>query len=232
MGLDVYLKKWEDIKGWEKCNNYEDNEECLNFTYIEQPSSKYPDHLFRVGYFRSSYNESGINYKLRNIIGLDLYSIFNPPPLDKSYHFQPDWELAKSIAQKTLRDLKDYINKGSYGILKIDENPLVYRNNNAVTSEALALQKFQEILKKHCDSPFGNFTSANGHFFLSQPLKVLGVLHGRMEDVLGVTRNCQYIIYEDDNLEWYVQCLEIVEETCDWVLSQPERDRYCLAWTG
>src|SRR6476619_807072 len=37
---------------------------------IEQPSAKYPDHYFKVGYFRSSYNASGIDHILSDRINV------------------------------------------------------------------------------------------------------------------------------------------------------------------
>lgn len=228
MGLDVFMKRWERPKGWE-VDDADSTDFCNNFTYLEFPSSTYPDHLFKVGYFRSSYNDSGLNRKLRNTIGIDLYSIFNPPPLDDAYHFQPDWELAKSISQKALRDLKDYIAKGGYGVLAIDHHLLYEQNKNSMTSEAIALQKFLEIADKHSDSKFGNFISGDGHFFLNEPLKVVGVIPG-LSDLFR--HPCNYVIYKDESWDWYLQAIEIVVETCEWVLAQEDIDHYCLAWSG
>ena len=227
MGLDVFIKQWGQPKAWQ-CYANEEPGDSEQFSYIEFPSAKYPDHLFKVGYFRSSTNSSGINHKLRNTIGINLHSIFNPP-LEGAYHFQPDWKLAKSIAQKAIRDLKDYIAKGGYSVLTVDCDLFGDRQKSGIASEALALHKFQEILEKHSDSPVGNFTSCEGHFFLNEPLKVVGVIPG-VSDVFKV--KCNYVIYKDDSWDWYLQALEIVEETCDWVLSQADIDCYCLAWSG
>ena len=45
---------------------------------MEQPSALHPDHLFQRGYFRSSYNESGINSLLASVELPTLYDIFEP----------------------------------------------------------------------------------------------------------------------------------------------------------
>jgi hypothetical protein len=61
MGLDIYLEFGKDGEN------------------IQQNSKKYPTHYFKVGYFRSSYNEWGLNRVLTKTIGKDLYYIFEPP---------------------------------------------------------------------------------------------------------------------------------------------------------
>jgi hypothetical protein len=65
---------------------------------IEKKSRRHPKHYFKIGYFRSSYNDSGTNHVLSAITGKDLYWIFTPPEED-SYRFTPDWQavLARAI---------------------------------------------------------------------------------------------------------------------------------------
>jgi hypothetical protein len=45
-------------------------------TNIELPSTLHPDHMFKIGYFRSSYNSDGINSVLRDRLDKDLYWVF------------------------------------------------------------------------------------------------------------------------------------------------------------
>lgn len=69
---------------------------------IRIPSGKYPDHMFKIGYLRSSYNASGINGVLR-VMGIpDLYYIFRDGMDDEEYVFQPTWEACLDRAKEVL----------------------------------------------------------------------------------------------------------------------------------
>jgi hypothetical protein len=68
---------------------------------IELPSATYPDHLFKIGYLRSSYNDGGINRLLDIAVGRDLYWVFGRER-EGAYHFVPDWQAARERAA-TLR---------------------------------------------------------------------------------------------------------------------------------
>lgn len=55
------------------------------------PESKVdPEHMFKLNYLRSSYNDGGINHVLRNAGVMDLYGIFGHDD-DDPYHWRPDW---------------------------------------------------------------------------------------------------------------------------------------------
>jgi len=45
----------------------EDGSDCSNYEKMERDSSLYPEHYFNMGYFRSSYNGSGIERILKNL---------------------------------------------------------------------------------------------------------------------------------------------------------------------
>ena len=84
MGLDIYLHN-------------KDGE-------IEIDDPEYPDHLFKIGYFRSSYNPSGLNNVLGKLGVDDLYGIFDCPGEGK---IVPDWEESKATAVATLTKLHE-----------------------------------------------------------------------------------------------------------------------------
>ncbi len=44
--------------------------------------------------------------------------------------------------------------------------------------------------------------------------------------------NGVFVVYEVDDLDWYLQALDIVVETCDYVLAQPDINKYVLHWSG
>ena len=99
MGLDVYLK--------------------VGDTYVEFLSRKYPDHLFKIGYFRSSYNESGINYVLESRGLPTLWTVFDAKPGE----FVPDWEKSLERANYLLTDLKRSLKELPYTVLSIGHSP-------------------------------------------------------------------------------------------------------------
>ena len=55
------------------------------------------------------------------------------------------------------------------------------------------------------------------------------VIHGSDAVINGTDR--VYLIYEAD-LSWYQQALEIVLETIEYVLSQPDKEKYVLHWSS
>src|SRR5690348_14525919 len=102
MGLDVYLKKYKEpvaavlerVKQYEDSPLHESEDEGAEgqlatlatelklgeygdpeSEYIENNSAQFPEHMFKIGYFRSSYNSGGINSVLRGYGIPDLYGI-------------------------------------------------------------------------------------------------------------------------------------------------------------
>ncbi len=148
MGLDVYLYKYEDFETskrinedyekkseeiWQRNGGYDnltDSERNLVMQEIRQleiemniekyqgvkikiNSSKYPKHLFKIGYFRSSNDDSGFNSVVMNATGSDLYTLLNPDP--EQYEFVPDWKAAKEKVQDAIVKFKECIRKGEIG---------------------------------------------------------------------------------------------------------------------
>jgi hypothetical protein len=79
MGLDVYIEG------------------------LDQPSGLYPDHLFRIGYFRSSYNHEGFNFVAGLFDNPDLYEIFNQPRDQPKYRSIPDWVSCQKRAKGAVK---------------------------------------------------------------------------------------------------------------------------------
>jgi len=50
------------------------------------------------------------------------------------------------------------------------------------------------------------------------------------EKIFG-ERDCVYVVTESDN-SWYLQALEIVRETIEYVLSRENKEQYYLHWSG
>ena len=204
-----------------------------NIKSIELNSKKYPKHYFKIGYFRSSYNESGFNSVMGNFIGKDLYDIFKIK--DNEYNFSPNWKEAKIRAKEMLKELKDKIKKdGSYRILQCRHNEFIGDSiNSPIDNEKKALEKFLKIKREHKLNGFGSFSNRSGEFFLDEPLEVSGIIQGVSKRLLSNGEMpCVYVVYEDKGFDFYVQALEIIIETIDYVLKQKDTDKYYLSWSG
>jgi len=196
MGLTVYLK--------------------VDDKFIEFPSKKYPDHLFKVGYFRSSYNASGINYVLESRGLPTLWDVFDAKPGE----FVPDWEKSLERANCLLTDLKHSFEELPYTVLSIIYGPW----DSVVTdpNRVLTVFKQQKEMK-----PFDQFFNRTGFFSLNEPIQVHAIIPGD-RTVYVVTPITQ------EQIDYYVQALEIVVETIEYVLSEetPAPSLHKLCWSS
>lgn len=190
---------------------------------IELPSKKHPDHYFKIGYWRSSYNEGGINSVLRRHIGKDIYDAVNPGDEDE---FRPDWKKSMDALVDLMMEFKASIDElGGVDCFAVSAGRMHCVDSLAGAEDAeSALKVFHEEQKKDC--AFESYSSANGHFF-KEPIEVLGIVAGEQ-----YSRPCVYVVHKGNTFEFYLQALEIMIETCDWVLAQDDVENYYLSWSG
>lgn len=254
MGLDVYLCKgklgqryqdpyWKEEFGEEE--RYQEGCESEKWKYndpeapelqIRIDSAKYPEHYFKIGYWRSSYNEGGINRVLRDVGLPDLYDIAGVN--DQDYHAQPDWDATRTRALEVIEQLrlKQQVFDG-FNAIKIDDN-IFSSPLEGAADVGDALSRFLEEHHK-LDTAFAEgYSNKNGEFFV-KPLQVHAVIHGKSDTRfaqkgIGRAVDVQYLIYKqegEDKYDWYIQSLEIVVETCDYVLAHPESEWH-LHWSA
>ncbi len=193
----------------------------LKKTSISKSSEKYPDHMFKIGYFRSSYNDGGIERILSNLSIPTLKIIFDKQNDDDI--FQPDWDSALIMVNDSINQLKS---SEPYRVTKISSNIF---SAPQVKSPADAMKVFLDELGKHSGGESYNYSNSVGEFTTAEPLKVLAFIPGTYS--LFHERECVYVITESTN-EWYIQALEIVKETIEFVLSQKDKEKYYLHWSG
>lgn len=187
---------------------------------IEQDSTKYPDHLFKIGYFRSSYNGGGFNRVVPNLGLSSLNDIFSAPD---EYMFTPDWEKAKENALQTARDIREVIQKG-HNLRCAFVSANIFGAPRRVEEEK-AIAMVQEQLSKTHDPEWSSFSNQDGEFFLNG-MTILAAIPG-----IGVlNQQGVNLIFRDDSLDWYAKACEIIGETCDYVLTNP--GHYNLHWSG
>jgi len=209
---------------------------------VEFDSKQYPDHYFKVGYFRSSYNESGINKILQVRLGKRIESIFDVDP--NEYYVNPDWSKAISNARALRQEFAEYLEEnGSYEVIEAKYNEFCGPPNQCpIVDSNAALKAFLEEKKTHAervekwekDQKDYNYTNRVGQFFMAEPYKMVGVIGGvKKRFFVGEFLPCAYIIVENKHgFEWYLHALDIIVETCEYVLGQDDPENYILHWSG
>ena len=188
---------------------------------IDQPSTKYPGHLFKLGYFRSSYNGSGIDSYFRRLGLPILEDIFEP---GDEYEFTPDWTKARANTIDALRLYDEYFARPESRFDTFAMEAMPIRPDLAPCSAKEALEAYAKEIT--LPSFGGAYSNALGYFY-PEPLKVHALIPG-----VNLNTSCVYVVFERDNEDWYRQALEIVLETVDYVLAQPDKQDYYLHWSG
>jgi hypothetical protein len=190
---------------------------------IQLDSKKYPEHYYKIGYFRSSYNDAGINSILRNLGIPDLYDIFEHD--DDRGEFLPNWSQSLIVVQDAIKMLKK--DKG-YRVETVSAN--VFAPDDVASNPARALELFNDKLKEKRPGGFNSFTCKDGGFYLDgKGLQVHALIPGKSP--LGAP--CTFAVYKlKDGNKYYLQALEIVQETIEYVLSQKDPQAYYLSWSA
>ncbi len=200
---------------------------------IERDSAKHPEHLFKVGYFRSSYNGSGFNAVMERKGLPTLYDILKPEANDE-YYVRCDWRRVKALVDRALlayaamqQDLRSRVDA-----MKVQANLFDPDHGPRSEKEALdiAVRELQEA------STRGHGYSCKDGEFHPQGIKVLALLPGK--DVMfgeGHSRPCTYVVYETERMgdnDWYLQALQVLQETVDTVLADPHPEHFYLVWSS
>lgn len=215
---------------------------------IERDSKKYPDHMFKIGYMRSSYNPGGINSILGNLTGKDLYWIFKKE--GGGYHFKPDWVSVLTRAKTALKELKREAKENPFGVVTVGRNPFstevapVKSGNDALEIFKKRRARYNKDVGEWVVKgskgwrPSGNYGCKEGDFRVDDGLEVYAMIPGSQ---MNGKSECVYLVYrvkpdkdEDKGMVygWYIMALEVVVEMCEWVLAQKDDDKYTLRWSA
>lgn len=232
MGLDVYLSEIEGLNEDEKFVHHYDEETDTDNTgeSISFPSALDPTHLFKVGYWRSSYNNGGINHILDATLGEDhnLWTLVDGFFSEEHSTFEPDWRVLRDRAVTLLMEWEDAL--AEHGAFAVTGIPKGFEDYS-VKNEGEALSAFREQKAKYAkdvaEQPDGwhcpSYSSREGEFYLDG-LNVRAIIPAKDGWFSA------YIVYDaPDNYDWYTTALKIVVETCDYVLASGKR--YALHWS-
>lgn len=192
---------------------------------IEENSPTFPEHMFKVGYLRSSYNSGGINSVLKRAGCMDLYDIFQPE--DGEYYVNVDWAAAKVRCEQAIAIYSKFLSgpMAGYDCMRVTDF-----GHGGCKDEADALKLLQQQLAEHKAEGFRSYGNRDGDWFLDG-VTVVGIVPNRGfgGGVLVLTKDTEVKKPEDD---WYLQALIVTGEMIDHVLANPDPDNFFLGWSA
>lgn len=238
-------KKYDDMteaerkEAQEKCSRMkktlglDQNGEVKNKVGINLNSVLYPDHYFKIGYFRSSYNSGGINSVMENLGLFTLYDIFPEASFGKEYYIAPNWEGARKRVAYTLGRFKVLLSSKAahYDATWIQDSPHTTRMESAKEALRKFHERREEWEKEKGKDKFSCWSGRDGYYSLKEPLKVVAVMQGT--SCKGMFKGV-YLIHKvpKDSFEWYYHALEIVAETIRYIQKHPKPGKYVLGWSS
>ena len=215
----------EAVSAYYEANGLDEWGSSKKIEGIELDSKLFPEHMFKIGYLRSSYNSGGINSVLDRAGCMSLYDIFDPK--DGEYYVDIDWPAAQARAQEAIAKYTAHL-KGpmaGYDVVRVTDF-----GHGGANSDTEALKIFQAELDKHKDnSGFRSYGSREGDFYLDG-ITVCGIIPNRGfgGGTFLITKEAEKPAADD----WYLQALQVTKEMIDHVLAQPDPENYFLGWSA
>lgn len=200
---------------------------------IEKKSALHPDALFKVGYFRSSYNSGGFNtvceVMLRN---QGLYSIFGLEYDQHEYEVLPDWSASRPRAIQMIDDLKAKRGtRDNVFVFKSGPNP--FENPEELRARCSNRDQAMQIYREAAElwdrsRRMNDYSSKKGDFF-RDGIQVVALVAG-----VNLNKPCVYVIAKssEEALQHYINSAEVVLETIDYVLATGEPEKHRLIWSS
>ncbi len=187
------VHQWNHEHGLSNWGSVEDESEVRR---IEEPSKTDPEHMFKIGYFRSSYNDGGLNAVMREqLAGRDLYWIFQPPE-DREYCFVPQWDIARGRVTQLVNEWKARLDDGCFSVVESSYSEFLGPFENCTIKTPEDAQKafdeeYERFRKQHPEVEYG-------------PFEVLPVSFNTLNFESQINEKC-------DALEAYLHCRDVGE---------------------
>jgi hypothetical protein len=194
--------------------------ECINID-----SNLYPEHLFKIGYLRSSYNGSGLNSVLRELEIPDLYGIFE---VGDGYYNDIDWQAALERVNESLEKFQLFLISEESKYQVMDCN-FFHTEDAEVETKKDTLEKFLGHAQAQTLSK--SFSHRDGHFFLDG-INVKAVRFLPKGGRLGQPTVHLVVESKESSYTWYLQALEITKEMIEYVIETGTPEDYFLGWSG
>lgn len=197
---------------------------------ITLPSTLYPEHYFKIGYFRSSYNDSGMDHIMHDLGLPTLSELFDT---NGRYEFTPDWSVSLERVNKAINDYSNVLASptGNLRIMTVQQNvfgPTGYEPKSAAAALEIMRQEYAESKGKEWGDGYSN---NKGTFLLKDGIQVVGLMPGTDKTFRGKTP-CTYVAYKASDSRWYLEALEIVRETIEYVLKSNDPSKFYFHWSS
>jgi len=95
------------------------------------------------------------------------------------------------------------------------------------------MQRYIENKPQAKDKNFSSYSNIDGYFSMDEPIEVYAIIQGKSEYKFTGEQQETYVIAKDKTkLKFYIQALDIIEETIHYVLTQPNPQNYRLSWSA
>ena len=188
---------------------------------IIMDSLKYPDHSYSIGRFMNGQGPKDLGKVLSDLKIGSLEWIFNYN-FEEGIEYRPNWVLALERVKESLSLLNatPYYRNERIKFSADLKGPL----NSSEVMEIF----YQELNKYPSLSEETNYKNSKGDFYFQKPLEISAIIPSSSSNAsTGATESYLHIIYKEDSI-FYKEALEIVQETCEWVLSQKDPENYWL----
>jgi hypothetical protein len=205
---------------------------------VELNSELYPEHMFKIGYFRSSYNGAGTNAVLKKIGIPELQELFE---VGDEYNVIPDWNKAWENCKTAIEQFKQFLDSED-SKYQVDVHNFFNFIETEETSPEKTLEIFMEHINRNKDAEDGSFLSYSnkeGLFYLKgKEIKMLRLV-SKPPIMAGLGGGIDLHMVTDSKMEddsstydWYLQALEICKETCEYVLKSDNPEDFTMHWSG
>lgn len=199
---------------------------------VEIDSERYPEHYFKLGYFRSSYNSGGINQVMDRLGLPGLYEVLGYDKSTDDYRFTPDWEASMRRATEAAAAIRN-AKGGDIDIMEVGPNPFMSPSESPKTEQEARAIVLEQLERNATGDGYSN---GRGHFY-PNGISVIALIPGTNDSftkqMFGHPMPCTYVAYrKEGGNEWYAKAMEIVADTCAWVLKQEDPSAYLLHWSS
>ena len=126
-----------------------------------------------------------------------------------------------------------------YDCFEVHFNTFAYDEISKINSPEAALEIFKEHHAKRVDGSFEQYSNVHGHFAQNGFQNIRGIMTGMKDALFGEGKEpVVYVIFErtkDDEYDpiiWCLQAYMYVRGTIEYVLAQPNKEHFRLAWSG
>lgn len=245
---DAARKKFPDPEGTYIGYNEKKRESEYDYSQaiasrVVEKSRKYPDGMFEIGYWRSSYNDAGINHVLKDMGLPDLYDVVfeNGRDDQESYYVWPMWANIRRRAQELLDQYdQEQMRRRGHRVIEVRHD---FVADDAPSDPAAAMEIFlaeQDALAEQ-KKPFLDYGNRYGEFhFGDYRPEIVAMIPGKSSRSYGngvstylVVRDKQLqddeFIDEDDG---YRKSIEVVIETAQYVLDSGAPEQFYFHWSA